>query len=397
MARIIQIITLFILSLFMMSASCDKGSEGCTDSDACNYDDTAAINDNSCWFASEGCDCNDPSGSIIDCLEICDADATNDPPLNSEGYCCASLDEDDCDEIVIGGCIEEGNCNYDVDFNANYNDGSCSVDLSQYGGSEDGNDCNSECGGFAVEDECGLCIGGSTNLGQSWRIKINSIATFKLQDGTSMGADTNSVILGTSIYALDGYNGTEMGGGDISCNDCYIDLLEPPFTLIDEGKNSIRFYFPHNGDTDWDDWGLQVDPDLIPVLQFDRDIRAIDYQSLFLVEKGLEWFAEIEPTLSETIIIVNEIPIAYESVIDSIYFQITHLEGIKCSQIKIALNRDKGEVVSTYDYVIENNKLGILVDTINKVTVTINISNICIREQAYESGDDFVETCPYEN
>jgi hypothetical protein len=212
-----------------------------------------------------------------------------------------------------------------------------------------------------------------------------------------MGADTNSVILGTSIYALDGYNGTEMGGGDISCNDCYIDLLEPPFTLIDEGKNSIRFYFPHNGDTDWDDWGLQVDPDLIPVLQFDRDIRAIDYQSLFLVEKGLEWFAEIEPTLSETIIIVNEIPIAYESVIDSIYFQITHLEGIKCSQIKIAIDREEGAVVSTYDYVIENNKLGILVDTINKVTVTINISNICIWEQAYESGDDFVETCPYEN
>ena len=72
MAGIIQIITLILLSLVMMSSSCDKGSEGCTDSDACNYEDTAAINDNSCWFASEGCDCNDPSGSIIDCLDICD-------------------------------------------------------------------------------------------------------------------------------------------------------------------------------------------------------------------------------------------------------------------------------------------------------------------------------------
>ncbi|SVD02902.1 uncharacterized protein METZ01_LOCUS355756, partial [marine metagenome] len=214
----------------------------------------------------------------------------------------------------------------------------------------------------------------------SWRIKINSIATFKLQDGTSMGVDTNSVTLGTSIYALDGYNGTELDGGDISCNDCYIDFPEPPFTLIDEGKNSIRFYFPHNDDTDWDDWGSQVNPDLIPVLQFDRDIRAIDYQSLFLVEKGLEWFAEIEPTLSDTIIIVNEIPIAYESVIDSIYFQITHLEGIKFSLIKIALNRDQGEVVSNYDYVMENNQLGILVDADEKVTITINISDICILE-----------------
>ena len=322
MARIIQIIILFILSLLMMSASCDKGTEGCTDFNACNYDDTAAIDDNSCMYdvvkdcagvcggnAVEDCNGLCGGGSIIDCLGICDTDQTNDPPVDSEGYCCASLDEDDCDEIVIGGCIEEGNCNYDVDFNANYNDGSCSVDLSQYGGSEDGNDCNSECGGFSVEDECDLCIGGSTNLGQSWRIKINSIATFKLQDGTSMGADTNSVILGTSIYALDGYNGTEMGEGDTSCDNCYVDFLEPPFTPIDEGKNSIRFYFPHNDDTDWDDWGLQVDPDLIPVLQFDRDIRAIDYQSLFLVEKGLEWFAEIEPTISDTIIIVNEMQI----------------------------------------------------------------------------------------
>ena len=379
MARIIQIITLLFLSFLMMSASCDKGTEGCTDSNACNYDDTAAINDNSCWFASEGCGCEDSPNSIVDCLGICDADANNNPPVDSDGHCCATLDED-CEEIVVGGCIEEGNCNYDSNANANYNDGSCAGDLSELGGLLDGNDCNDECGGGAIEDECGLCIGGLTNLGQSWRIKIHSIATFRLQDGTSMGVDTNSVILGTSIYALDGYNGTEMGGGDPSCDNCYIDLLEPPFTLIDEGKNSIRFYFPHNDDTDWDDWGLQVDPDLIPVLQFDSDIRAIDYQSLFLVEKGLEWFAEIEPTLSDTIIIVNEIPIAYESVIDSIYFQITHLEGIKYSLIKIAIDRDKGEVVSSYDYVMENNQLGILIDTDEKVTITINISNICIQE-----------------
>ena len=175
----------------MMSSSCDKGTEGCTNFDACNYDDTAAINDNSCWFASEGCDCEDLPGSIIDCLGICDADTDNDPPVDSDGHCCASLDGD-CEVIVVGGCIEEGNCNYDS--NANYNDGSCAADLSEFGGLPDGNDCNDECGGFAVEDECDLCIGGSTNLGQSWRIKINSIATFKLQDGTSMGTDTNSVL-----------------------------------------------------------------------------------------------------------------------------------------------------------------------------------------------------------
>jgi len=400
MARIIQIITLFILSLLMISASCDNGSKGCTDGSlcdyngdgvfdedeycACNYDD----NDNSCWFASEGCDCDDPPGSIIDCLEICDAYSNNDPPVDSDGHCCASLDED-CDEIVVGGCIEEGNCNYDSNKvpPATHNDGSCAGDLSEFGGLLHGNDCNGECGGFAVEDECDLCIGGSTNFGQSWRIKINSIATFKLQDGTSMGADTNSVILGTSMYALDGYNGTEMGGGDSSCDNCYIDLAEPENNFIDEGKNSIRFYFPHDASNEWDEWGSQIDLDIDPL--FDRDIRKNDYHSLFIEEKGLNWFAIVEPTLSDTIIFdENDNPAQFETILDSIYFQITHLEGIKCSQIKIALDREKGEIVNNFDYVIENNQLGIKVDTDKSFSVMINISNICIQE--------FGESCPDE-
>ena len=404
MARIIQIITFFILSLFMMSSSCDKGSEGCTNSSlcdyngdgvfdedencACNYDETAAIDDNSCWFASEGCDCEDPTGSIIDCLEICDADVDNDPPVDSDGHCCASLDED-CEVIVVGGCIEEGNCNYDP--NATHNDGSCAGDISQFGGDSNGCDCSNlectygdvACGGTAVMDNCGLCIGGSTNLGQSWIIKINSIATFNLQDGTSMGADTNSVTLGTSIYALDGYN-----GGDPYCEDCYIDLPEPLATGYENENNFIRFYFPHDDLSEWDEWGDNFD---LPQddLYFDRDIRKNDYQSLFTEEKGMNWFAIIEPTLSDTIIIdENNDAALFETILDSIYFQVSHLEGIKCSQIKIALDREKGEVVNNFEYVIENNQLGIKVDTDKSFSVMINISNICIQE--------FGESCPDE-
>ena len=301
MARIIQIITLLFLSFLMMSTSCDKGIEGCTDSNACNYDDTAAINDNSCWFTSEGC--------------------------------------------------PEGECK----------------------------DCNDECGGVAVEDGCGLCIGGSTNLGQSWRIKINSIATFKLQDDTSMGADTNSVTFGTSMYALDGYNGTEIGGGDPSCENCYIDLPEPLATGYENENNFIRFYFPHDDLSEWDEWGDNFD---LPQddLYFDRDIRKNDYQSLFTEEKGMNWFAIIEPTLNET---------PFETILDSIYFQVSHLEGIKCSQIKIALDREKGEVVNNFEYVIENNQLGIKVDTDKTFSVMINISNICIQELEESCPDDF--------
>ena len=387
MARIIQIITLLFLSFLMMSASCDKGTEGCTDSNACNYDETAAINDNSCWFATEGCDCEDPLGSLIDCLEICDADIINDPPVDNDGNCCSILD-DDCELIVVGGCIDEANCKYDEENPPTHNNDSCAVDLSQYGGFEDGTDCNSDCGGFSVEDECDLCIGGSTNLGHSWRIRINSIATFKLQDGTSMGADTDSVTLGTSMYALDGYNGTEIGGGDPSCENCYIDYPEPILTGFEDKNNFIRFYFPHDASNEWDEWGSQIDLDIDPL--FDRDIRKNDYHSLFIEEKGLNWFAIVEPTLSHTLIIdENDNPAQFETILDSIYFQITHLEGIKCSQIKIALDREKGEVVSYFDYVIENNQLGVKVDTDKTFSVMINISNICIQEFEESCPDDF--------
>ena len=375
MAKIIQIITLLFLSLLMMSSSCDKGTEGCTDSKACNYDDTAAINDNSCWFNSEDCDCNDPPGSTTDCLGVCDTNNENDPP-----------DEDGdgiCNEDVIGGCIYSLVCNFNV--NATHNDGSCAGDLSEFGGLLDGNDCNGDCSGAALMDECDLCIGGSTNLGQSWRIKIISIATFKLQDDTSMGADTNSVTLGTSMYALDGYNGTEIGGGDPSCDNCYIDYPEPFITGFEDKNNFIRFYFPHDASNEWDEWGSQIDIDIDPL--FDRDIRNNDYHSLFTEEKGLNWFAIVEPTISDTIILdENDNPETFETILDSIYFQITHLEGIQCSRIKIALDRQKGEVVNNFDYVIENNQLGIKVDTDKTFSVMINISNICIQ--------DFEESCP---
>ena len=149
MIKIFQIISLAIIALLMMSSSCDKGSEGCTDSTACNYDETAAIDDKSCWYKSPGCDCEDPPGSVIDCLSICDADILNDPPdLDGDG---------NCDEGVIGGCIDSLICNFNI--NATHNNDSCAVDLSVFGGLPDGTDCNEECGGSAERDTCGVCGG----------------------------------------------------------------------------------------------------------------------------------------------------------------------------------------------------------------------------------------------
>ncbi len=372
MAKILQIIILIISSFIIMSSSCDKGSEGCTDTTACNYYDTAVIDDNSCWFASEGCDCDNPPGSIIDCLGICDADAINDPPVDSDGHCCASLD-DDCDEIVVGGCIDKENCNYDLDSPANYNDGSCAVNLSVFGGLSDGKDCNGDCNSTAVMDGCDLCVGGATNYGQCWQIEIESIAMFKLQDGTSMGSDTNLITIGTSKYALNGYNGVVTDDGNTDCEANYNDVPGLLKTEMNSNKNNFtNFFIPH--EDEWDEWGSQFNLDM--GLYFNRDIRANDYHSLFSEEQGITWFSVIEPTLSDTVII------------DSIKFQITHLEGIKCSLINIYLDREKGEISGGIEYVVEDNQLGIEVESDKAIHITINVSNICIREQ------EFDESCP---
>ena len=88
---------------------------GCTDTNACNYDVTADIDDSSCWFASEGCACENGQGAVVDYLGVCDTDNNNNPP------------DDDLDGIcnvgVIGGCINELACNYDS--SAAHNNGTC--------------------------------------------------------------------------------------------------------------------------------------------------------------------------------------------------------------------------------------------------------------------------------
>ena len=372
MIKILQIILLVIIALLMMSSSCDKGSEGCTDSTACNFDETAAIDDNSCWFASVDCNCNNPRGAQADCLGICDSNEENNPPESENGI---------CNSTVIGGCIDPSNCEYNVENPATHNDGTCASTLEEFGGSKDGTDCDGVCGGTAVIDGCNLCVGGLTNLGQSWKIKITSITSFKhhIENDRIMGTDTNSVTLGASIYASDGYNGEEFTDSDTECENCYIDLAEPPLTFFGNEKDSSRFYFPHDDYEDLDGWGSLVNSDDITVLQFDSDIRANDYHSLFMEEKGMNWFAMIEPILSDTVIV------------DSIKFKFTYLEGIKCAVTKIYLDREKGEVNGGIEYVVENKQLGIKVDSDETINITINVSNICIQE--FDELQESDESC----
>ena len=187
-----------------------------------------------------------------DCCGLCDSDNSNDPPKKSDGSCQDSITYYDAsDELPEGksigdiktepvecGCMDLTQCNGNP--NANYDDGSCFPDLSEFGGSPDGYDCNNKCGGLAVIDNCELCVGGTTEVGESWRLKIISEVTFKLSNNLQIGSDKDSVTLGSSIFAKDGYNGTELNEGDPSCNDCYIDVPKP---LVTGGENNNFIQF----------------------------------------------------------------------------------------------------------------------------------------------------------
>ena len=87
MIKIFQIIILVIIALLMMSASCDKGLEGCMDSAACNFDSTAIVEDGSCKYPKENKDCTGNCISEIDCMGVCGGTAATD--------CCGLCDNDD--------------------------------------------------------------------------------------------------------------------------------------------------------------------------------------------------------------------------------------------------------------------------------------------------------------
>ena len=339
MAKIIQIIILLFISLIMMSSSCDKGIEGCTESNACNYDEAAAIDDNSCWFANDGCNCTHPQGSTVDCLRVCDTNMENDPPDDAEG---------NCDDGVIGGCIDTLMCNYNI--SATHNDGSCAIDLSEFGGLPDGTDCSGECEGIAVMDGCDNqgCIGGINDYLEPWKIIIYASATIKstLSD-TIIAIDSSKVTIGVSLYALDGYNKVEQGGGNSNCSDsCYVDIIENPPGL----NKLIRFYFPHE---EWvDDLENFEEPSFI------QDMRYYDLQALF--SSGIQWEAIISP-----------FNLSYGSIIEEISISYKYEGAIEKSEFIISVEGNQFELT-------EDEFLQYSVNSDDDIQLIFNISNICI-------------------
>jgi len=335
---ILIIFLLFIqISCWLDNSSIKSNNKGCTNSNACNYDLLAIEDDNSCWYANENCTCDDPPNSLSDCLGYCDLDTSNDPVQDQYG---------NCEETVIGGCIDTLFCNFDS--TATHDDGSCAVNLLQFGGAASGLDCEGNCNGYARADGCGKCVGGNTQFGDSWRMEIKMVATLKNEFGIIVvPKDTNSIIIGASIHALNGWNAYEGPCLHTEDNICYSDAIYNDISINpDNPYNYIKFYLPH------DDWEDEVP---FNITNFIQDIKFNDLHSLSF--DGLSWIAEVES-------------IPNSNIIESIFFQFINLENILSSIIIVEVN---GNIYHLND----ENILEVAFESQEVFQVKFNISGIC--------------------
>ena len=154
---------LLILSLFLISCNTIEPNTklGCLDNQACNYDSTAIIDNNSCIYTT---DCDGVCGgtAILDECSVCGGNVTDVSDcddvygkcpdgmrLGCDGICASSPSLVDECGICGGTGIANGSC----DCVGNVEDcaGECGGSAVE--------DCAGECGGIAIEDACGVCGG----------------------------------------------------------------------------------------------------------------------------------------------------------------------------------------------------------------------------------------------
>ena len=164
---------------------------GCKDKDACNYDSLAMIDDKSCWYANQGCDCLDGKDKVVDACGVCDGPGAIYQCEDENGKRCLEKPDDECDcfgnrydcEGICGGnaindecgvCNGSGIPDEECDCEGNVNDicgvcggkgyedecGVCDDDSSN----DCVKDCNDDWGGLAIIDKCGICCDGNTEI-----------------------------------------------------------------------------------------------------------------------------------------------------------------------------------------------------------------------------------------
>ena len=127
-----------------------------------------------------------------------------------------------CDENEIPefpGCMDNQACNFDE--NVTISDGSCLYI-----------DCTGECGGGAFENECGICVGGSTGLNEDY-CKVIDVD----------GNEYETIKIGNQIWIQENLRVTHYNNGDeISTVDIPSDVTEGVYVTYNDDPSNAAMY-----------------------------------------------------------------------------------------------------------------------------------------------------------
>ena len=129
--------------------------DGCTDSEACNYDETALVDDGSCAYTE---DCEGNCGGLA--TEDCSGECNGLAQFDNCGVCSGGStginpnSDQDCAGECFGTAIED--CTGECGGNATIDE--CGV----CNGNNLDQDCNGDCFGNAYLDFCNVCSGGNS-------------------------------------------------------------------------------------------------------------------------------------------------------------------------------------------------------------------------------------------
>lgn len=229
----------------ILTATFAAGAPGCTDLQACNYDEEANADDGTCWFPESGYDCDGA------CLLDADGDGTCDPfeisgcvdPLgcnyvegvtdevaciyaeefyDCDGICLTDSDGDGvCNALEISGCQDSEACNFSAA--ATDDDGSCWYALTH-------RDCDGACvndmdgDGVCDEEEILGCTDPEADNYQSDATDDNGGCEFGgCMDAEACNFDSQANVPEECTFADAGYDcqGTCLldGDGDGVCDE----------------------------------------------------------------------------------------------------------------------------------------------------------------------------------
>tara|TARA_Y100001970_G_scaffold16832_1_gene18989 strand:+ start:15631 stop:18417 length:2787 start_codon:yes stop_codon:yes gene_type:complete len=191
------------------SSECNIFNCGCMDSEACNYDSNADLDDGSCTYPNElfgECDCN---GNLLDCLGECGGSATEDVcgVCNGPGAVfdcgCYNIPDGACD--CVGNILDEcGICGG--------NNSSCE-------------DCTGIPNGNAELDQCGICNGDNSSCSDCFGIPNGGALVDEcgICDGDNSLCENADVVL--SFYDVGGTVLTNISYENLDDDICFGDVI----------------------------------------------------------------------------------------------------------------------------------------------------------------------------